>query len=83
MKKKKTLLDNIKKLENLSKLFQASIEDVKKIIDEVNANNEAVKKEIQSVFTKIRTALNNREDELLKDVEKFIKKNFQSRYRCL
>ena len=44
--KKKALADNIKKLENLSKLFDKSIEDLKKIFDEIENNKEEVKKEI-------------------------------------
>ena len=73
--KKKNLVDNIKKLEDLSKLFQASIDDLKKIFDEVEKNKEQVKKEIQAVFTKIRSELNNREEELLIDVDKIFQKN--------
>ena len=60
--KKKNLADNIKKLENLSILYQASIDDLKKIFDEIDKNKEEVKKEIQNVFTTIRTELNKRED---------------------
>lgn len=67
--KKKNLADNIKKLDNLSKLFQASIDDLKKIFDAIEKNKEEVKKEIQTVFTNIRTELNKREDELLKETD--------------
>ena len=72
--KKKNLADKIKNLENLSKLFQASIEELKKIFDEIDKNKEEIQKEIQTVFTKIRTALNKREDELLKEVDKIYEK---------
>ena len=72
--KKKNLANNIKKLENLSKLFQASIEELKKIFDEIDKNKEEVKKEIQNAFTKIKNELNKREDELLNEVDKIYEK---------
>ena len=72
--KKKKLMDNIKKLEELSKLYQASIEDLKKIFEEVDNNKEAIKKEIAIIFTKIREQLNAREDELLKNVDEIFQK---------
>ena len=72
--KKKNLTGNIKNLEDLSKLLQASIEDLKKIFDEIEKNKEEVKKEIQNVFTKIRSELCKREDELLIQVDKIYEK---------
>ena len=72
--KKKNLEDNIKKLEDLSKLFQASIDGLKKIFDEVDKNKEEVKKEIQNVFTKIRSEINQREEGLLNEVDKIFQK---------
>ena len=43
---------------------------MKKIYEKINKNKEEIKINIQKIFTKIRTELNNREDELLLDVDK-------------
>ena len=72
--KKKKLADNIKDLENLSKLFQESIEVIKQISEKIDENKEEIKKEIATIFTKIRVELNNREDELLNKVDKIYEK---------
>ena len=67
--KKEKLKDNIINLEKLSELYLTSIEDLKKIFEEIDKNKEDVMKEIHKVFTTIRTKLNEREDELLKQIE--------------
>ena len=41
-----------------------------KILENVNKNKEELKLKIQNIFTKIRNILNNREDELLLEVDK-------------
>ena len=74
--KKKNLSNNIKNLENLSKLFQSLINDLKKIMEEIDKNKEEIKQEIQNIFTKIRGELNNREDQLLIEVDKIFEKKF-------
>ena len=68
--KKSQLVENIKYLENLSKTFDDSINQIKKIFDEINKNKEKLKLEIQKTFTNIRNALNEREDKLLLEVDK-------------
>ena len=68
--KKSQLVENIKYLENLSKTFDESINQIKKIFDEINKNKEKLKLEIQKTFTNIRNALNEREDKLLLEVDK-------------
>ena len=67
--KKSKLEENIKKLENLSNVFQESINELKKIIEKINENKEELKKKIQKIFTKVRNILDNREEELLLDVD--------------
>ena len=74
--KKKNLSNNIKNLENLSKLFQSLINDIKKNMEEIDKSKEEIKQEIQKVFTKIRAELNNREDQLLIEVDKIFEKKF-------
>ena len=74
--KKKNLSNNIKNLENISNLFQSLINDLKKILEEIDKNKEIVKEEIQKIFTKIRNELNNREDELLIEIDQIFEKKF-------
>ena len=74
--KKKNLSNNIKTLENLTNIYQALVNDLRKIIEEIDVNKEKVKKEIQDIFTKIRSELNNREDQLLNEVDNIFENKF-------
>ena len=67
--KKKKLKENIKLLNELSKSLDESINKLKEIVEKINENKENLKLNIQKIFTKIRNELNNREDELLLEVE--------------
>ena len=67
--KKKNLKNNIKILEDLSNSLQSSIDELKIIVEKLSKNKEEIKLNIQKIFTKIRNALNNREDELLLEVD--------------
>ena len=64
------LKENIDILSNLSKTLDEKIENLKKIFEQINKNKDEIKKEIQIVFTKIRNEINNREDQLLSQVDK-------------
>ena len=68
--KKNKLKNNIKCLEELSINIQKSVDDLKRIFEKLNEEKEKLKLNIQKIFTKIRNALNNREDELLLEVDK-------------
>ena len=68
--KKKKLKENLKLLKDLSKVFSQSYEELKTIGDKMNTQKENLIKTIQNIFTKIRNALNNREDEILDEVNK-------------
>ena len=72
--KKQNLNYNIKNLEDLSNSLQSSIDELKIIVEKLTKNKEEIKLNIQTVFTKIRNALNNREDELLLEVDNEFKK---------
>ena len=61
---------NIKYLEELSNSLKDSIDNLKVIIEKITKDKEELKLNIQKVFTKIRNELNNREDELLLEVDK-------------
>ena len=74
--KKNKLNENIKYLEEFSKTIESSINKLKEILKIIDENKEDVKKKISEVFTKIRSTLNDREDELLLQVDKLYEKNF-------
>ena len=61
--KRKKLKDNIKLLENLSNSLNKTITDLKNILDKNERDKEELKSNIQNIFTKLRSALNEREDE--------------------
>ena len=67
--KKNKLKDNIKFLEDLSNGLNNSIKDLKALFDKVEERKDELKLKIQNIFTKIRTILNEREDELLLEVD--------------
>ena len=79
--KKKNLKDNINLLENLSKDLDKSIKELKIAFDKINENKEELKLKIQKIFTKMRNAINEREDKMLLEIDEkfestFIKENF-------
>ena len=74
--KKNKIKENIKYLEDLSNNLEKLIISLKSIFEKIKTNKEEIKMQIQTTFTKIRNELNNREDELLFNVEK----EFEKRY---
>ena len=72
--KKQNLKNNIKILEDLSNSLQSSIDELKIIVEKLSKNKEEIKLNIQKIFTKIRNAINNREDELLFEVDQEFEK---------
>ena len=68
--KKKKLKENISNLEELSNQIEKSIIELNKIFEEINKNKEELKLKIQTIFTKLRNALNEKEDKLLLDIDK-------------
>ena len=68
--KKNKLNENIKFLENLSTNLQNLINELKEIIEKINENKETLKLKIQKIFTKLRNTINEREDEILLEVDK-------------
>ena len=67
--KKNKLKDNIKYLEELSNNLNDSINELKILFDKIDDRKDELKSKIQNIFTKIRTLLNEREDELLLEVD--------------
>ena len=74
--KKDKLKENIIILENLSNTFEDSINKLKEIFGKLNSNKEEMKMNIQKVFTKIRNAINEREDEIMIEVDKLFESLF-------
>jgi len=68
--KKTKLEENIKYLNSISNTLEQSINELKIIYDKLNENIEELKSKIQKDFTRIRNALNQREDELFEEVNK-------------
>ena len=67
--KKNKLKENINNLEELYKQIEKSINKLKIINEEINKNKEELKLKIQTIFTKIRNVLNEKEDKLLLDID--------------
>ena len=67
--KKKILNENIKYLQDLSNNLENAINELKDIFENNNKRKDELKLYIQKVFTKIRSAINEKEDELLLDIE--------------
>ena len=74
--KKNKLNENIKYLEEFSNNLDNSIKELKVLFNKINEKKEELKTKIQNIFTKIRTTLNEREDELLLEVDKEFENNF-------
>ena len=68
--KKNKLSENIKCLEVLSLSFQESINEIKKLFDVIEKDKESLKIKAQKIFTKLRNCLNEREDEILLEIDK-------------
>ena len=74
--KKNKLKENIKALEELSNSFNNIFKELKENFENVEKNKEELKLKVQKAFTKIRTALNEREDELLADIDTLFGKRY-------
>ena len=67
--KRNKLKYNIKSLEDISINLEQKAEDLKAIYEKIDKSKEELKTNIQKIFTKLRTALNDREDRLLQEVD--------------
>ena len=76
IEKEKKFKENYDKLEEISKNLENTINQFKVLIEQINKDKEDLILGIQKVFTKIRTALNEREDELISKVKGIYKESF-------
>ena len=67
--KKNKLSENIKSLEDLFNQLKESTNELKNFFKIISEKKEELKLNVQKIFTKIRTALNEREDELLLEID--------------
>ena len=74
--KKNKLNENIKYLEDLSIKLEDSIKELKIMFEKVSESKEKLKLKIQKIFTNIRNILNEREDEILLEVDKKYNEEF-------
>ena len=80
-KKKDNLNKNIETLEKISLTINQSITELTKVFQKINLNKENLKIEIQKIFTQLRNEINQREDELLLEIDQkfdnlFFKEDF-------
>ena len=68
--KKNELEKNIKLLKSLEKENEQLINELKLLFEKINQKKEQLKLEIQKIFTKLRNAINEREDKILIEVDK-------------
>jgi len=69
--KKNKLEENIQILEQLSLNLEESINKLKSIFQTITEDKEELKLKIQNLFTKIRNEINEREDIILLDIDKY------------
>ena len=67
--KMNNLNKNIQTLEELSKTIEQSISGLTKAFQRINKNKENLKLDLQKIFTKLRHEINQREDELLLEID--------------
>ena len=68
--KRNKLKENIKCLEDISINLEQKINELKPVYEKIEKSKEELKTNVQKIFTKLRNALNDREDELLSEVDK-------------
>ena len=74
--KRSNLKENIKRLENISNNLKEKLNKLKNVFEKINENKENLKLKVQQIFTKIRNEINNREDELLDEIDKIYEKHY-------
>ncbi len=60
----------MKYLEDISIKIEKTVNELKQVFEKINESKEELKKKISTIFTQIRSAINEREDTLLIEVEK-------------
>ena len=79
--KKDLLNKNYTVLEELSKNIGDSINELKDILETINTNKYKLKLKIQKTFTEIKNKINEKENELMIEVDKMYENIFISQYK--
>ena len=79
--KKIKLNENLKYMEDIGKKIEELINELKNIFKNISESKEAIKLKIAKVFTNIRNVINNREDELLLEIDNIFNKQFIEEHR--
>jgi len=74
--KKNKLKENIKYLENIEIQFKENMKELKDFFEKIEKEKEDLKIKIQNIFTKIRNALNDRENQLLLEIDNIYNNNY-------
>ena len=74
--KKNKLKENIKYLEESTNNLDDSIKKLKEIYEKINETKEEIKLKISTLFTKIRNIINEREDQLFKELDDIYEKSY-------
>ena len=74
--KKNKLKENIKYLGDLQNILNESIQTLKTIFDEIEKDKENLKIKVQNIFTKIRNQLNDREIQILLEIDNLFITNY-------
>jgi hypothetical protein len=77
-KKRDNLRENIQTLENLSGSIKTSIDQLEELVESISEDRKKLISTIQNTFTKIRNIINEREDELILEVETLFTDKFIS-----
>ena len=67
--KKNKLKENIKFLEDIENKFNENMKELKGFFEKIEKNKEDLKIKVQNIFTKIRNTLNDREVQLLLEID--------------
>ena len=67
--KKNKLKENIKCLEDLENKFNINMNELKEVFQKIEKDKDDLKLKIQNIFTKIRNAINDREEQILTQVD--------------
>ena len=67
--KKNKFNENITNLEKMSINLEKTINELKKLFEKIKEDKEKLKLEIQTIFTNLRNIINEREDELILEIE--------------
>ena len=76
IEKRNKLKENVNKLEGLFTQIEKPINEIKIKFEEIIKSKEDLILKVQVIFTKIRNALNFKEDQLLMDIEEKYKNNY-------